>query len=134
MCIALFYPFWPLFRQLYVHFSQNWDSDSHLRCLISLNVNWFKSYDTKYKNFNFSFFVVLYKSAHVHFSHFCTFCHNSFFTSILVYIYCKPDCGLQLVSLPRPASWCNTFSPIFPNFVYLLSTKPKAKWSRVPGQ
>ena len=28
----------------------------------------------------------------------------------------------------------NTFSPIFPSFVYLLSTKYMAKWSRAPGQ
>ena len=28
----------------------------------------------------------------------------------------------------------NTFSPIFPNSLYLLSTKPMAKWSRAPGQ
>ncbi len=25
----------------------------------------------------------------------------------------------------------NTFSPIFPSFVYLVSTKPMAKWSRL---
>ena len=28
----------------------------------------------------------------------------------------------------------NTFSPIFPSFVYLLSAKPMAKSSRAPGQ
>jgi hypothetical protein len=28
----------------------------------------------------------------------------------------------------------NTFSPIFPSFVYFLSTKSMAKWSRAPGQ
>ena len=28
----------------------------------------------------------------------------------------------------------NTFSPIFPSFVYFLSTKPMAKWFRAPGQ
>ena len=28
----------------------------------------------------------------------------------------------------------NIFSPIFPSFVNLLSTKPMAKWSRTPGQ
>ena len=28
----------------------------------------------------------------------------------------------------------NIFSPIFPSFVYFLSTKSMAKWSRAPGQ
>ena len=28
----------------------------------------------------------------------------------------------------------NTFSSIFPSFVYLLSTKPMAMWSIAPGQ
>ena len=30
-----------------------------LRCLMSLNFNWFKSYDTKYKYFHFRFFAIL---------------------------------------------------------------------------
>ena len=44
LCISLFYHFWPFCRQLYVYLSQNWGSDGHFEVLISLNLNWFKSY------------------------------------------------------------------------------------------
>ena len=32
-----------------------------LRCLMGLNSNWFKSYDTKHKYFHIRFFAILYK-------------------------------------------------------------------------
>ena len=41
--------FWLFFHQLYVHLSQNWGSDGHFRCWLSLNLNWYKCYDTKSK-------------------------------------------------------------------------------------
>ena len=33
LCISLFYPFWPLFYQLYVYLSQNWDADGRFEVL-----------------------------------------------------------------------------------------------------
>ena len=36
--------FWPFFRHMYIHLSQNWDSDGHFKVL---NINWFKSYGLK---------------------------------------------------------------------------------------
>ena len=41
--------FWSFLCQLYVCPSQNWDSVI-LSCLMSLNLNWYKSYNTKRKN------------------------------------------------------------------------------------
>ena len=51
--MAVLWPFIPFFRQLCFHQSQNWGSDGHFECLTSLNLNWFKSYDTKCKCFHF---------------------------------------------------------------------------------
>ena len=69
-----FYPLWPLFGQLYVHLSQNWDSDGH--CLMSLNLDWFNCYVTKYKYLYIRFFAILYKNTHLCFLNFCVLCHN----------------------------------------------------------
>jgi hypothetical protein len=44
------YNIWPFFCQLYVYLSQNLASDGHFRCLTSLNLIWYNSYDTKCKN------------------------------------------------------------------------------------
>ena len=35
-----------------------------LRCFMVLNLNWFKSYDTKCTYFHFRFFAILYKNTH----------------------------------------------------------------------
>jgi hypothetical protein len=36
--------FWPNFWHMCVYLSQNWGSDSHLRGLMDLNIDWVKSY------------------------------------------------------------------------------------------
>ena len=41
---------WPFFCQLYVYFHKTKVQTVILKCLTSLNPNWFKSYDTKRKN------------------------------------------------------------------------------------
>ena len=51
-----------------------------LRCLMSLNLNFFKSCDTKYKYFHSCFLVILYKNTHLCFLHFFVLCHN-FYTN-----------------------------------------------------
>ena len=40
------------FFAIYIHkyLSQNWSSDSHLRCWTGVNHNWFRNYDTKRKS------------------------------------------------------------------------------------
>ena len=46
----LYNHFWPFSCHLYVHLSKNRGWVVTLRCLTSLNLNWYKSYDTKHKN------------------------------------------------------------------------------------
>jgi hypothetical protein len=47
-----------------------------LRCLNVLNINWFKSYDTKSKFFHLRFLAILQKKTNFCFLRFCILCHN----------------------------------------------------------
>ena len=58
----LYNHFWPFSCHLYVHLSKNRGWVVTLRCLTSLNLNWYKSYDTKHKNEKKLKWVFLYKT------------------------------------------------------------------------
>ena len=45
-----YYHIWPFFGQLYAFFNKTEVQTVILRCLTSLNLNWYNSYDTKCKN------------------------------------------------------------------------------------
>ena len=73
----LFYDhFWPFFANCMVIFHKTEVQTVILMCLMGLNSNWFKGYDTKSKYFHFRFLAILYKNTHLHFLHFCILCHN----------------------------------------------------------
>ena len=73
----LFYDhFWPFFANCMVIFHKTEVQTVILMCLMGLNSNWFKGYDTKSKYFHFRFLAILYKNTHLHFLHFCVLCHN----------------------------------------------------------
>ena len=72
----LFYDhFWPFFCQLYGYLSQKVQAVI-LMCVMGLNSNWFRGYDTKSKYFLFQFLAILYKNTHLHFLNFWVLCHN----------------------------------------------------------
>ena len=68
--------FWPFFANCMVIFHKTEVHTVILMCLMGLNSNWFKGYDTKSKYFHFGFLAILYKNMHLHFLHFCVLCHN----------------------------------------------------------
>ena len=53
---------WPFFANYMFIFPKTEIQTVFLRCLISLNLNWHKNYDTKRKYFHFLFFLILYKN------------------------------------------------------------------------
>ena len=81
---------WPFFANYMFIFHKIEIQTVILRCLTSLNLNWYKSYDTKRKNtknpnvcfctkfqkFTFSVVVILYENTQMFFQHFCVLCHN----------------------------------------------------------
>ena len=54
-----------------------------LRCLTSLNLNWFKSYGTKGKYFYFHFFAILWQKTLLCFLGFWVLCHNFYINWVL---------------------------------------------------
>ena len=73
----LFYDhFWPFFANCMVIFHKTEVQTVILMCLMGLNSNWFKGYDTKSKYFHFRFLAILYKNIHLHFLYFCVLCHS----------------------------------------------------------
>ena len=52
---------WPFFASCMFIFHKTEVQKVIFMCLTSLNLNWFKSYDTKYKYFHFCFLAILYK-------------------------------------------------------------------------
>ena len=76
---TFYYHIWPFFANCMVIFHKNEIQTVILRCLMSLNLNWFKSYDTKYKYFHFFFFLWFCAKTEV-----CIFCMFVFFVIIFV--------------------------------------------------
>ena len=73
---------WPFFANYMFIFHKTEIQTVILRCLTSLNLNWYKSYDTKrkkVKNTNVCFCTKLQKNRRfcpLHFLCFCVFCHS----------------------------------------------------------
>ena len=59
---------WPFFANYMCIFHKTEIQMVILRCLTSLNLNWYKSYDTKCKFFHFRFFAILYKNTFAFFA------------------------------------------------------------------
>ena len=71
----LYNHFWPFSCHLYVHLSKNRGWVVTLRCLTSLNLNWYKSYDTKHKNEKKLKWVFLYKTTQNRNENICILLH-----------------------------------------------------------
>ena len=67
---------WPFFANCMIIFHKTEVQTVSLTCIIDLNSDWLKTYDTKSKYFHFQNFAILYKNTNLQFLRFCVLCDN----------------------------------------------------------
>ena len=73
---TFYYHIWPFFANCMVIFHKNEIQTDILRCLRSLNLNWYNSYDTKWKNAKNTKECFCTKLQKIKNRNICILCHN----------------------------------------------------------